>query len=476
MPNNQLTYFPKYFSNKAIGIYFAALVLVSLLFSHYALKWYWCLFGIVEVTCFFYFSNKLTKEWASIRNFSKKLFWTALTLRVAYVIFSYFFYKGMTGIPFMFGSADEQFYNEAAKFCANMLHDGKFNLFQELNNYSGGRLAISDFGYPFYLSLIYYITDNSIIIARLIKAILSAYTCVIAYKLAQKNFGESIGRMTGIFCMLLFNCIYYCGTHLKETEMLFLSMLFLEKADKMIRERNFSVNNIILTILLGVGTFFLRTALGAVVFLALGAAIVLTSSKIISWGKKILVGLFVILVLAVGFGDKFISEATELWNSRQGAQETSMQWRAERENGNSFAKYAGAAVFAPMIFTIPFPTMVETPEQQELKLIHGGNFTKNITSFFTIFALISLILSGEWRKHVLPLAYILGYLAVITLSQFAQSERFHFPTLPIAMMLAAYGISQMKNKHKRYYIIWIMVMLIACIAWSWFKLKGRGMV
>ena len=32
--------------------------------------------------------------------------------------------------------------------------------------------------------------------------------------------------------------------------------------------------------------------------------------------------------------------------------------------GNAFAKYAGTAVFAPLIFTIPFPTMVNTPYQE----------------------------------------------------------------------------------------------------------------
>ena len=32
-------------------------------------------------------------------------------------------------------------------------------------------------------------------------------------------------------------------------------------------------------------------------------------------------------------------------------QETNMQWRSRRENGNEFAKYAGAAVFAPLIFS-----------------------------------------------------------------------------------------------------------------------------
>ena len=78
-------------------------------------------------------------------------------------------------------------------------------------------------------------------------------------------------------------------------------------------------------------------------------------------------------------------------------QSNSMAWRAERKGGNEFAKYAGAAVFAPMIFTIPFPTLVETPNQENQRMIHGGNYAKNITSAFTIFALFTLIFS---KRHL----------------------------------------------------------------------------
>ena len=146
-------------------------------------------------------------------------------------------------------------------------------------------------------------------------------------------------------------------------------------------------------------------------------------------------------------------------------------------NVQKFAKYAGAAVFAPMIFTIPFPTMTEVPGQENLKMIHGGNFVKNITSFFTILALFILLFSGDWRKHVLPIAILCGYLVVLTFSSFAQSERFHLPSVPFAMMFAAYGISYMRNpKYKRWFRMWCVLMFIAAIAWNWFKLAGRGMI
>ena len=108
-------------------------------------------------------------------------------------------------------------------------------------------------------------------------------------------------------------------------------------------------------------------------------------------------------------------------------------------------------------------------------MLNGANFTKNIMSGFVIFALFSLLLSGEWRKHVLLIATTCGYLVVLVFSNFA-SERFHFPILALELMLAAYGISLMKNKHKRWFVIWLVVICAANIGWAYIKLAGRGLL
>jgi phosphoglycerol transferase MdoB-like AlkP superfamily enzyme len=131
-----------------------------------------------------------------------------------------------------------------------------------------------------------------------------------------------------------------------------------------------------------------------------------------------------------------------------------------------------------MIFTIPFPTMTEVLGQENQMMIHGGNFVKNITSYFTIMALFVLLFSGKWRQHVLPLAVLVGYLVVLVFSNFAHSERFHQPILPLSLMFAAYGISIMNQYPwiKRYFNYWCVLMFIAAIAWNWFKLAGRGMI
>ncbi len=480
-----LNYIPRFISERAMASYLLALVVCNVLYMHYALTWYWWLFGIVEVCGFFYYANILTKQRAfwTPKTFAKRLFGTAFTIRIIYVLFSYVFYIVMTGQPFEMGTADAWIYHLTAKGMAGAMRDGNFNIPEILDRAYGSHVALSDTGFPTYLSIVYLLTFDSILAVRILNALWSSLTVVLVYRLATRHFGESVGRIAGIMCLLMPNLIYYCGIHLKETEMTFLAVLFCERADYIMQRGKITIGPACLLMLIAGSVFTFRTVLGAVLVLALFTALLLSSTRVVSWGKRILLVLIavsfvgIILMGKSGIGD----DVYQTWEEGGSKQKASMEWRA-RQNGKSgqnqsFAKYAGAAVFAPMIFTIPFPTMVNVAEQYNQMMIHGGNFVKNITSFFTIMALFIMLFSGDWRKHVLPIAIICGYLVVLVFSNFAQSERFHLPTIPFAMMFAAYTISLMNNpRYKRWYTYWCMIMFIAAVAWNWFKLAGRGMI
>ena len=469
-----LSYFPKYFTDRAMYVYFALLVCVPVIFG-YPMEWYFWIFGIVEVVGFFYFAHQLPIVWQnySPKAFVKKLFTTALIIRIVYVVFSYWFYAEMTGIPFEFGAADVMFYNEMGEYGHKLLSNGEWNLLEKFEEYA--KLELSDSGYPIYLTFVYWIFDDSILITRIIKCFWGAWTCVLVYKLALRNFGDALGRMAAIFCMLMPNFIYYCGIHLKETEMVFLIVLFAERADYAMRAKQLDWKALIIAIVAACILFLFRTALAAVAMIALAVTLMLSSKKVLSLGKKIAIGAFVVLAMFATIGNQLMQEAEELLAQSGDSQSKSMEWRAERKGGNEFAKYAGAAVFAPLIFTIPFPTLVDTPNHENQRMIHGGNYVKNVTSAFTIFALFTLLLSGNWRKHVLIIAVGCGYLVVIALSAFAQSERFHLPALPFSLILASLGISMLSNKQKKWFNYWLILIFVANIAWAWFKLRGRGM-
>lgn len=484
--NSKLQEFiPKSVTNTAMLTYVVAIMCCNILFASQILEWRWWFFGAIEVLGFFYFANQLSKGWSYIKplHFTQKLFWTAFFLRAIWVVISYLLYRHWTGTAFSIDAADELLYDELAHYAAGMMNNGDWNVYSNIVEYSGD-IEFSDIGYPIYLTFVYWIFNGSIVVARLIKAILGAWTVVLMYKLASRNFGEQVGRLVAIMCALMPNLIYYCSFQLKEVEMVFLAILFIERADHLLRKGKLAFVPTATLMLIPAVMFTIRTALAAVMVMAFFCALLLSSERIVSWGRRAL-----LLTLALVFAGVVLTTSTSIgkdiqlmWLTRGSTQGANMEWRAERDVGQGmtqkFAKYAGAAVFAPMIFTIPFPTMNEVPNQENQKMIHGGNFVKNILSFFTITALFTLLFTGDWRKYVLPLAVLCGYLMVLVFSNFAQSERFHLPVLPLTLMFAGYGISKMNEVWwiRKYYPYWCALMFVAAVAWNWFKLAGRGMI
>jgi len=473
--------FPKWLTQYSIVVYMSALGVVSLIYSSYSLPWYYVLSGIAAVLIFFLYGSFEIKNLATERirrdkTFEKKIFLLAIIPRLMWMILIYIIFMNTYGDPFGFENADTLFYNDAGSAIADAIDNGRF--FEEVKGISKST-ELADLGHPIYLGFIYWLTGKSIIAVRLLHCLWSSLTVILVYRLAKRNFGSETARVAAIFCALWPNFWYYCGTHLKETEMVFLAVLFVEQADQMLRSRQFTAWKIIPVLLIAVALFTFRTPLALVAVLALIFSVVMSSSKVVSWGKRIIVGVLAILLIGVTMGNQIQEQASTLIEKAQSnEQKNNMEWRSKRDDGNSFAKYAGSAVFAPLIFTLPFPTMVQPYAGQDLQLLlNGGNFVKNILSAFTILALFILLLTGKWRDHMLPLSFMLGYLVVLAFSTFAQSERFHQPVMPLEFMFAAYGLSiaVTKKKYKRWFTYWCVLMFVGAIAWNWFKLAGRGL-
>ena len=88
-----LPFFPKTIAKKGILIYFISIAAVSLLYFRYAMGLEYILLGSMWVVGFFLLSSSMSRSWAqkTRREFAWSVFWLALGLRVAWVIFSYFF-------------------------------------------------------------------------------------------------------------------------------------------------------------------------------------------------------------------------------------------------------------------------------------------------------------------------------------------------------------------------------------------------
>ena len=463
-----ITYFPKTISNRGVLLYVASLAAVSIAFANYAMNAVWIGLGLVEVLAFFLLSNRMTQQWqrVSVRDFTKNLVVTAFLLRLVWVLFSYFFYQSQTGIPFEFGAADSLGYHGEAEWLAG----GPWSYIWHYLFVS--RSGVSDSGYSLYLTFVYKIFGPNVLMARLLKALYGALTCMLLYRLTARNMGERVGRMAGIFAMLMPNLIIYCGMHLKETEMLLLIVAFLERADYVLRAKKYTWWNILLPLALAGSLFLFRTVLGVVALFAFATAVMFSPDRVVGKGRKVMLAVWVLLAIAVLAGGTIRTEVESYWENWDSNQDLKRTQQTSR--GNQWAKYATATVLAPMEFVMPFSTMVDTGQENQM-VLHAGNFVRNFMGVFVLIALITvLFVKKNWRDFSLVGSFVIGYLGVISLSGFANSERFLLPGLPCLIIIWAYGISELNAKNYKYFNYWSLIVVVMEVAWAYFKIGSRG--
>ena len=465
-------FFPKQISNRAIIVYLLSLVIVSVVYFDYAMQLGYFLLGIAWVLGFFIITSYLSRRWKSIYStkYIEFLLYLAAIPRLVWVIVSYFYYADATGIPFEFGTGDALFYHDVAEWLAS-------ERWRVAWNYCFGpdSVSIADAGYPLYLTLIYKLFGPVIIIPRIIKVALSVWTCVLVYKISVRTFGEGVGKIAGIMCALMPNLIIYCGYHLKETEMIFLEVLFLERLDYLIRTKSYHLWTILIPSLLALSLFLFRTVLGAAALFTFMSAIVFTSRSALGDNMKrvVLIGWGIIGLALLG-GGAIMNEAEALWEDRDTSVENKRTEQTLR--GNQWAQYATGTVMAPMAFVLPFATMVDVDEQNEQQIKSGGNYIRNFMGFFALIALYEAVRKKKIGRFITLGAFVISYLGVISVSGFSNSERFLLPGLPCLIMMWAYGISSLRKKTYRLLNPWCIIVFIMELGWAYFKLGSRGLL
>lgn len=441
----------------------------------------------ISVLIFFYGGLAMSKGWSRTKEktFIRNVFIVGFCVRLLWVLYMYFIFN-----PEHFGNtygdtADVDWYMPFGEAIAGWIKGDRAYTFSQL--IERWNSDIGDVGYPIWLAVLNILSfgESDVFLPMMVKCIVGAYCAICIYRVAERHYGEGAARMAALFVALTPNMIYWCGTMMKEVEMVFLCCLCVDLLDKTFTSgRQLSFRGLLPGILVASVIFFFRVVLAIVIFLAMLAHVVMASNRVMSFGKKIIAGVLVGVVLMVGMGNRIMNQAEKLIDAAQSdSQKTNMEWRSNlkdsRGNKQSFAKYAGAAVFAPLIFTIPFPTFNMANESQLTQMqLSGGSYIKNILSFFVILVMFMMLLSGEWRRHVFILAYTIGYLAVLVMSIFAQSGRFHMPVWPMLMLFAAYGVQIAKSnaKVRKWFPVVLVIEVAICLFWNWFKLKGRGLI
>jgi hypothetical protein len=456
-----------------IGIYLLALIVVSVAFRHYALQPKWVLWGIGEVLFFFVLTDVFYPRWKNDdpKHFCRKVFWTALAIRAVYAFAMCYYYYYQTGLPFEYNAADSFGYHKTGVILSRSVRQGEIAyVFQYLH---ASTMGFSDQGYTLWLTLIYTIFGPNVLTPRLFKALMSAYLCIVMYKLGTRTFGERTGRLAAVMCVFIPLLVQICGLHTKEMELIFLSLLALERMDYLIRSKKYTVWNILCPILLTGLTFGFRTIIGMCLIFAFLVFIILSpndltnkKSKIITLAATVAV-FFVFLLTPIGKEMRIV-----YWLKFTDLNYQAMKYEA---NGMRHSQLANSALLASGAFVLPLAPMVEEAPDHN-KMIHGSTFVKNFLAFFAMLSILIAISQKKWRDFSLIGAYELSYLAIIMFSFAANSERYHEAAIPLIVLMAAYAMTHLSRKNLKLFYIYCGILFVALLTWNWLKLSARGLV
>lgn len=456
-----------------VALYAVALATVSVWFRAYALKPLWMAWGVTTVLFFFGASWFSYQRWRHDDNktFLRKVFWWALGLRLAYVGCIIFYYYWETGVSFEYQARDSWMYHRMATYLSRLIRAGRVGeAFGVLN---ANTMGFSDQGYPLYLTLLYTCFGNNILGPRLLKALLSALTCVAVYKLASRSLGEKTGRLAAVMAVFLPQFIHYAGVYTKEIEMVFLATAALERMDNLIRSQRYTFWNILAPILLTALTFGFRTVVGMALLAAFGVFILFgpktllsKKARLIFLGVTVLVAL-ILFFTPIGWEMFIIFKVNFLTGDYLVEKYQAM--------GLDYAEYASYKTMLPGFFTLPLTNLVEVANENQ-KMMNGTFFVKNYMAFFALWCVVAAIRQRRCRDFSLVGTYTILYALIIAFSFAFNSERYHLPVMPGLLIMAAYGMTYFKRKDFAFYYGYLVLLFAAIVTWNYLKLAARGLI
>lgn len=454
-----------------------------LFFKNWSVNFIFLFSAFLTIILFFFFLRYFNIKWSKIskKRFEFRLFFISLFIRLVVMIFLYILFYYITGRSFSVEAMDSISYHESGIKLAEQLSNGYFHPL----DLDVGRIRFDDIGYPMFLSIIYYIFGPSVLLIRIIHCILSSFSVLLIYKITIKLWNESISRLAGVIAMLFPAMLFYVGTHLKETYMLFLVLISIYYSIKLFNENNKLFSMIIMVISI-INIFLLRNILALIIIFSI---IFYYFINIYRFPKRYKVSNFICIFLLficlygvlsyVGLS-KNISETflsyigieKEGDIGRRGKSIVQFQMR-----GQNYAKYASPVLLSAISLITPFPSMVKTNiryfNQTEQWYHIGGLFIWNYISFFAFIGIYYSI-REKFKDSSILLSVSFGYLIALIASIYITSIRFNLIKMALFIIFVAVGYSKIKRYHIKYWYLYAIFVSFIILIWNYVKIAGRG--
>lgn len=416
--------------------------------------------------------NRLSIRWrnTSENKFITELFISALVIRlIAMVILLAISYRTW-GMFYYVGAKDEMVYYRVASEASVIWRDLGLN-YAYSHILLSFRNEISDTGFAMFLTIPIYIFGQAPVIIKVILCLIGSLVVIRGYRLASLLFDQPTSRLAAILILLYPVSWYYSVILLKEGLMV---MMMIEAIISIVKvQRSFTLLSLIKFIFIVLVIFFFRSAISILLVMVMAFSLFMQKRRTNIIYSVIVVfltlGIYIFFLKSTGRYNEYYKQYTETdeFNERR---------LSEIERINPLVTIVGAPVYAALALVGPFPSVVKLPIKDGLP--HNdyyynvaGNMFWMIFAFFSIYGLYYAI-RYKWKELAPLWAVIVGYQFILFKAMLFTSVRFSYPAKPLLIILAAYGIIQMKNK--KWYPIYLAAAVMIIIAWNYVKLAGRG--
>ena len=425
----------------------------------------WCVFYFMGM----YFFYTTYKNYSS-GFFVAQLFIFSLTFRLIGVVWYYYLYTFYNGVPFEAIDSDQMFYDRWGNIISQDILSGDY--FPRLN-FPGD---YSDFGYPLFNGYVYYLFGNSILLLRIIQGVMSAISVIWVYHISKKFFNIEIARFASILAMLSPILIRYCGSHLKETVMIFLILGGTHFAIKAIGGFRIKVLWLIPAFSFYYSLFLFRTISGLIFFAAFALYYIYIPRKsnlIVKW-----TGIPVIIFL-IGYLLLFSPAYEEI----SGAYDAGDNYSGKVVSVSPSKILKGVSILPVnlvLVFIGPFPNMlgefgISNDRMFFQQIISAETFIKCLLAVIFLTGVYYTIKNG-FKENAFLLSIIGMNLFVIAYTGLMLNLRHYLPIYPFLLMFSAAGLYYATSNTKKYIMYSNIFFFLLVLIFNYFKLGDFNLI
>ena len=422
--------------------------------------------------------------WINSKTLSKKFilktFIISFVIRVFFVGFFYFILEYFVGIPFLTFKDDYTYYLSCAKIAEQWSLSG----IDLVNNvmFSTGFYS----GYPYFSAFCTYIFNGDpIIMPRIGNAFFSALTVILAYKLTRLYSAEKESRLVAVIFMFSPLFITFSSLQLKDTILLFLSLVVIYSLSKTLLNKITGVGILLIILCSGLIILFRAAALipiyGGFFFIILFNVFNIFNKTIRNNWKNY----FYFLVIIAGFyfvwfnlsANGIISSTIEAYVESRSAfiLNGDFQNSSIRLANSVFSSLLSTPLFLLGSFFLPPFLIVSLPDAETINYAFVGMLTHFSLLPFLIIAVFNTI---KFRKKNLIPFFILVLFVFFKIGQANSLVSIFDPRqslTTIALMYLLLPMYFIRTSKKRMFSIIIVVSIIIIIMYAYARLSSRGL-